>query len=99
MTRMLQDVIQCGPFAQTVLGQMRSDPLMVPALLKHVGPSAMADWIKHFSALFAYDVAWKVVQPYSSQLLRSKEGDAAELFKTQQWLQSLRFGSGNDYHG
>lgn len=96
---MLQDVIQCGPFAQTVLGQMRSDPLMVPALLKHVGPGALVDWVKHFSALFAYDLAWRAVQPWVPRLLKAKEGDPKGLFKAQQQLQALRFGSGNDYHG
>lgn len=95
----MQDVIQCGPFAQTVLGQMRADPAMVPALLKHVGPVAMADWIRHFSALFAYDVTWKLVKPFAAQLLQSKEGNAKEQFKTQQWLRSLQYGSGNDHHG
>eukprot|EP00892_Ulva_mutabilis_P010734 jgi/Ulvmu1/8032/UM004_0269.1 len=99
MKPFLQDVIQCGPFAQTVIGQVRSDPAMVPALLKHVGPVAMADWIKHFSALFAYDTAWKVVKPFAAQLLKAKEGDPKELFKTQQWLRSLQYGSGNDHHG
>lgn len=97
--RVMQDVIQCGPFAQTVLGQMRADPGMVPALLAHVGPGAMADWLKHFSALVAYDIAWKLVQPYAPQLLQAKEGDPKEQFKLQQRLQALRFGSGNDYHG
>ncbi len=47
-------MIQFGPLLSTMAQQMVREPLFVPALLKHVGLEAMADWMRHVAALALY---------------------------------------------
>jgi hypothetical protein len=47
-------VPQFAPLALTMGGQMVTDPLFVPEILKHVGPVAFADWFVHFVGLGSY---------------------------------------------
>ena len=84
------------PFAQTVLGQMQRDPLFLPSMLVHVGPSALADWLKHFVVLAVYDVAHQLLQPALPQLLEM-QGDAKAAFKLRRYAEALEFGSGYDH--
>lgn len=84
------------PFAQTVLGQMRRDPLFLPSLLAHVGPVALADWLRHFLVLGMYDVAHQLLQPALPKLLES-QGDAKGEFRLRRCAEALEFGSGYDH--
>eukprot|EP00208_Stichococcus_sp_RCC1054_P007563 CAMPEP_0206136508 /NCGR_PEP_ID=MMETSP1473-20131121/1749_1 /ASSEMBLY_ACC=CAM_ASM_001109 /TAXON_ID=1461547 /ORGANISM="Stichococcus sp, Strain RCC1054" /LENGTH=633 /DNA_ID=CAMNT_0053529101 /DNA_START=287 /DNA_END=2188 /DNA_ORIENTATION=+ len=91
----LQDVPQFGPLAATMFGQMASDPLFVPQILKHVGPGPFVDWFVHFVALGVYTVLHWVAAPPLKLL-------AGRLPPRQQYglrrqLDSWRYGSGLDY--
>ncbi len=57
----MQDVPQFGPLAATMFGQMVSDPLFVPHILKHVGIGPFVDWWgvnHHLNFLYACRTAW-----------------------------------------
>lgn len=84
------------PFAQTVLGQMQRDPLFLPSMLAHVGPAALADWLKHFVVLGVYDVAHLLLQPALLKLIEA-QGDSKAAFKLRRYAEALEFGSGYDH--
>ena len=56
----LQDVVQFGPMARTLFGQVLADPGFVPQIFRHVGIPPMLDWVRHFSALGTYTLLDKV---------------------------------------
>jgi lycopene cyclase CruP len=93
---LLQDVIRFKPFAQTVLGQMQRDPLFLPAMLGHVGPVALLDWLKHFVVLGMYDVGFQLLRPALPKLLEA-QGNAKAKFKLKRCFEALEFGSGYDH--
>lgn len=94
MRPFLQDVMKFGPFGRTVIGQMASDPLFIPQLLRHVGPLAMLDWVRHFVALGVYDLGYRVLKP----LRKWSEGwGEGARYRMRRCLDALEFGSGNDH--
>lgn len=86
------------PFAQTVLGQMQRDPLFLPSMLAHVGPVALADWVKHFVALGMFGVAHRALQPQLEGILSAVGGDAVNEFKVKRIAEAIEFGSGYDHN-
>jgi hypothetical protein len=59
----LQDVLRPGGLLLTLTAQMTADPLFVPPLLMHLGPGPLADFTRHFAAMAAYDLLYRVVGP------------------------------------
>jgi hypothetical protein len=59
----LQDVLRPGGLALTLVAQMLSDPLFVPALLMHLGPLPLLDFTRHFAAMAVYDANYRVLGP------------------------------------
>lgn len=88
-------MVQPGPLAATLGGQMFSDPLFIPQILAHVGPLPLADWAVHFVALVWYRALHAVAAP--------PLGAAAEKLPPPQryvlhrWLDAWKYGSGQDY--
>lgn len=93
MSRM-QDVPQFGPLALTMGGQMVNDPLFVPEILKHVGPTAFVDWFVHFVGLGGYTALNALAPP-----LRAVAGrlPSRQRFLLNRQLEAWRYGSGQDY--
>ncbi len=56
----MQDVVQFGPMARTLFGQVLDDPGFVPQIFSHVGIPPMLDWARHFVALGSYTLLDKV---------------------------------------
>lgn len=90
----LQDVPQFGPLALTMGGQMVNDPLFVPEILKHVGPTAFIDWFVHFIGLGGYTALNALAPP-----LRAVAGQlpTRQRFLLNRQLEAWRYGSGQDY--
>ena len=97
MMPFLQDVIQAPGLAATIGGMSLFDPLLVPPLLRWVGPLPVVVWTWHFSMLVAYSVLYQVTQiagPLVAGVTKEKD---AENFVRRRWLEALKYGSGNDY--
>lgn len=96
MKPFLQDVLRWGAFAETVCEQMFRDPLFMPAMLWHVGPLALADWLRHFFMLGMYDVSHQLLRPVLPSLL-SAQSDVRSQFRLRRLAEALEYGSGHDY--
>ena len=96
MRPFLQDVMKFGPFARTVVGQMTTDPLFVPQVIAHVGIPAMLDWARHFVALGAYDVAYRLSGPLR-RVAEHGDWDAQRRYRVSRWLDAIEYGSGHDH--
>jgi lycopene cyclase CruP len=95
MRPFLQDVIKFVPFGRTVMGQMALDPLFIPQLLAHVGPLAMLDWLRHFVALGAFEVAWWA-SPHLRRLFDTARLDGKVSYRARRCLDAVEYGSGHD---
>lgn len=91
----LQDVVQYGPLGLTLVSQMLSDPLFVPAIFRHVGIPPMLDWLKHFTALGAYTLLHKAGKPVVRRLAQKSSG--RRRFKLNRLLDAWKYGSGSDF--
>ena len=91
-----QDVVQFGPLAATLLGQMVSDPLSVPGIFRHVGILPMLDWTRHFAALGAYTALHNVGGPVLRSMAR-QTGSARRRYHLNRLADAWTFGSGSDY--
>ena len=92
----MQDVVQFKPLGQTLLGQMVSDPQLVPAILRHVGFGPIADWTRHFTMLAIYSALYSMGTPF----LQNLEGNLApkQRYRIRRWVDAWEYGSGRDYH-
>ena len=91
-----QDVVQFGPLALTLLGQMVSDPLSVPAIFRHVGIGPMLDWARHFAALGAYTVLHRVGGPFFGGMARATKSSRRR-YHLSRLVDAWTYGSGSDY--
>lgn len=82
----LQDVVQFGPLAKTLLRTSIYHPLLVAKILPQVGIPAVLDWTGHYVSLAVYTVL--------NQLLPSSP---AAGYYWRRWRESLLYGSGGDY--
>jgi lycopene cyclase CruP len=85
----LQDVIQAGGLARTLLAMVAGDPVFALQLLPHVGAGEAARFAGHFAALAAYAAA-------------DRAAEAAGLgcgggFRAARAREALRWGSGRDH--
>ena len=91
----VQDVVQPGPLAATLGGQMMSDPLFVPQILAHVGPLPLADWAVHFVALVWYRALHAAAAPAVREA--AKKLPPRQRYVLHRWLDAWKYGSGQDY--
>ena len=97
MKPFLQDVVQFRPLALTLLATMARRPLLLPAILGHLGPGPLADWVVHFAALGLYTLAHAFLSPVlSSPALQSRLPPRMR-YALRRQLDAWRFGCGADY--
>lgn len=97
MMPFLQDVIQAPGLAATIGAMSVFDPLLVPPLLRWVGPMPVLVWTYHFVMLVAYTLAYQLLQIADPITKSWLEGTDKEKFVRRRWLDALKYGSGNDY--
>eukprot|EP00890_Picochlorum_soloecismus_P001882 jgi/Picsp_1/2695/NSC_00925-R1_fad dependent oxidoreductase len=81
----LQDSMQAGPLAATMLGMLLQDPITILRVLFQVGPNLILTWFLHFFALISYTALHFIFSP-----LRN----AIKLYRFQRMLDALEWGSG-----
>jgi len=84
----VQDAMQVGPLAATMLGMMVRDPVAVTRVLFQLGPVVILKWFGHFFALLAATVVFQLLRP-----LRS----VVKAYAFQRLLDALEYGSALDY--
>ncbi|MGA1264918.1 MAG: FAD-dependent oxidoreductase [Prochlorothrix sp.] len=92
----MQDVVQFPALAQTMFKVGVFNPLLVPKLLPQIGLPMLLDWFRHYLALGGYSLLWPIADRLEP-LLRPQLGTTLG-YRYRQWLQALKFGSGQDYH-
>jgi len=93
----LQDVVQWGPLAQTMLGMMLNNPKLLPDILLSVGPGPLVDWMGHFGALAAYEVLHRNSESIDD-FRRMFPMDDKQRYLWRRKLEAWKYGSGNDYN-
>lgn len=97
-----QDVVQpVGLLKVLALATVR-DPANIPQLLYHIGPLELADWLRHFANMLAYDALHRTVGEPIIRRLSSPSGDHETThqrlaFKLNRLADAWEYGSGNDY--
>ena len=81
----LQDSMQAGPLAATMLGMLLKDPITILRVLFQVGPTIILTWFLHFFALVSYTMLHFIFSP-----LRN----AIKSYRFQRMLDALEWGSG-----
>ncbi|NEP15932.1 MAG: FAD-binding oxidoreductase [Leptolyngbya sp. SIO4C1] len=90
----LQDVVQFGPLAKTLLRTSLQHPGLVTKILPQVGLPALFTWLRHYGGLAGYsllDPLARAAEPISLQL------PPAQQYYYQRWQEALHYGSGGDY--
>jgi lycopene cyclase CruP len=84
----VQDAMQLGPLALTMLGMMLRDPIAIMWVTFQVGPRMILRWFTHFLALAAYTLLNVLLRP----LLPVAKG-----YRFRRMLDALRWGSSGEY--
>lgn len=84
----VQDAMQLGPLALTMLCMMFKDPVAVTRVLFQVGPWMIVSWFGHFMALASYALLFKILRPLRSVI---------KAYAFQRFLDALECGSASDY--
>ena len=94
-----QDVTQPIGLAKVLALATLRDPLNIPQLLFYIGPFELADWLRHFAAMFAYDIAHRLLGPGLISLADGDLGDNQPklAFRLRRLADAWEYGSGNDY--
>uniref|UniRef100_A0A7S2PJ42 Squalene monooxygenase n=1 Tax=Zooxanthella nutricula TaxID=1333877 RepID=A0A7S2PJ42_9DINO len=94
-----QDVVQPRPLSRVLVEAVKRDPLNTPLLVYHIGPLLLADWLSHFSAMLAFDLAHHALGPAVRAAAASLEeaGDGRAAFRLRRLAEQWEFGSGQDY--
>ena len=90
----MQDVVQFLPLARTLLGQLTTDPLVIPRIFVHVGVLPILGWVKHFLTLALYSVITKIRG--LAEHAPKAATDRQQYFRNRR-AESLKYGSGFDY--
>lgn len=90
----LQDVVQFNGLTRAMVGMMLADPALVLKVMAHVGPLPVADWMRHYLALGAYDTANRILPAFS----KTNTTDKKKEYYRKRLLETLKYGSGQDYH-
>lgn len=91
----LQDVIQAIPLTRTLFGQMKADPLFVPAILARVGPGPLSDWLMHYIGILAYTAMYRLANQYDLLDIANKLPDRQK-FILRRAVERWKYGSGLD---
>ncbi|MBT9312520.1 NAD(P)/FAD-dependent oxidoreductase [Leptothoe kymatousa] len=83
----LQDVVQFGPLAKTLLRTSIYHPGLVAKILPQVGIPAVLDWTGHYLSLAVYSGLNRLLS----------DPQPAHGYYWQRWRESLLYGSGGDY--
>ncbi|XRA99395.1 hypothetical protein NFJ02_07g130940 [Pycnococcus provasolii] len=96
----LQDVIQFGPLARTLLNMAVSNPPLTARIVYEVGPSPILDWVRHFAAMGAFTALDGSVGAGMKQLASDETNMLSERqrFVLRRVEEQWRYGSGLDYH-
>jgi lycopene cyclase CruP len=84
----VQDSMQLGPLALTMLGMMLRDPVVITRVAFQVGPLAIARWFAHFVALAACTAAGALLRPLRP-LVRG--------YRFRRLVDALSWGASADY--
>ena len=84
----LQDSLQAGPLALTMLGMMLRDPLTVTLVLFQTGPMLILGWFRHFFSLLAASALFIALKPLQAVIKN---------YTFQRFLDALEYGSASDY--
>ncbi|MBD2186866.1 FAD-dependent oxidoreductase [Pseudanabaena mucicola] len=91
----LQDVVQFGPLAQTMLAMSIADPVLVLKIMQQVGIPTLLDWLKHYLGLGVYSFCNQIskgIEPAIANLLPEQQ------YQWQRQIDAWYYGSGGDYH-
>ncbi|MEM7063224.1 MAG: FAD-binding oxidoreductase [Cyanobacteria bacterium P01_B01_bin.77] len=88
----LQDVVQFGPLAKTLLRTSVYHPMLVAKIFPQVGIPAVVDWTGHYLSLAVYSALNRMLPPTATDRAGSSAG-----YYWQRWRESLMYGSGGDY--
>ena len=91
----LQDVIQAIPLTKTLFGQMKADPLFVPAILARVGPGPLSDWLMHYIGILAYTAFYRLASRYDLLNVANNLPDRQK-FILRRAVERWQYGSGLD---
>ena len=84
----VQDALEAGPLALTMLGMILRDPIAVTTVLFQIGPIMILRWFRHFLALLGATVLYTMLRP-----LRNK----VKNYTFQRFLDALEYGAAADY--
>ncbi len=97
----LQDVVQFGPLAKTLLTTSLARPTIALTILPQVGVGALLEWMGHFINLAIYSLLFKTISfaaPSASQLEISPDLRRSQ-FQRDRTQDAWKYGSGGDYGG
>ncbi|MEM9903504.1 MAG: FAD-binding oxidoreductase [Cyanobacteria bacterium P01_D01_bin.44] len=92
----LQDVVQFGPLAKTLLRTSIYHPALVAKILPQVGVSAIADWSGHYGGLATYSLLNRLVGSAPLKAL-PQALSVTQRYYYQRWQEALQYGSGGDH--
>ena len=99
----LQDVVQFGPLARTLLKTSLARPTIAFTILPQVGLGALLDWSWHFGTLALYSALNQMITFAPEAAKVRPQSDANEVAKAQyqrdRTREAWRYGSGGDYRG
>lgn len=92
----LQDVVQFGPLAKTLLRTSIYHPAVVAKILPQLGVGALADWSRHYGSLATYSLLNRLFDsPAVKSLTQSLS--ITQRYYYQRWREALQYGSGGDH--
>lgn len=99
----LQDVVQFGPLARTLLKTSLARPTIAFKILPQVGLGALLDWTWHFGNLAIYSLLNHLLYQSPESIEAAPKGDSLQVAKAQylrdRTRDAWRYGSGGDYRG
>lgn len=90
----LQDVVQFSALTKTLAITALKHPNLVAKIIPQVGLVPLLDWMRHYANLAAYSALHSLAQ-FANPFLKSLSGP--KRYYSHRWLDSLRYGTGNDY--
>ena len=91
----LQDVVQFGPLAKTLLVTSVKHPFLVAKIIPQVGVPTLVSWVGHYLSLAGY----RVLEPLARALEPlARRLPPAQRYYSHRWIETLTYGSGKDYN-
>lgn len=89
MRPFVQDALEAGPLALTMLGMILRDPIAVTTVLFQTGPLLILGWFRHFFALLGATLLYTVLRPLRTWV---------QNYTFQRFVDALEYGAAADYH-